>query len=165
MTFVLIAVFFLQGFLSVAQIYRNGLGVRIGETQGIIYKQFFAKTVALEAGLAFFKQGVNLTLIAENHHFDMFRTKNLYLFYGFGLHAGYFDGTRIPLWFPDDRGFRYYFVSGVDGIVGMEYTFEQIPVCIGLELKPAMNIIGTVSYWQGYAVSLKYIFYNIKPLQ
>jgi hypothetical protein len=50
-------------------------------------------------------------------------------------------------------------VIGIDGIIGLEYVFRDIPINIGLDWKPALNIIGNTSFWPDKgAVSIRYIF-------
>lgn len=60
------------------------------------------------------------------------------MLYGFGGHLGFWDGGHAR-WADDDRS---YTVLGIDGILGLEYSFVEVPICISLDWKPALNLIG-----------------------
>ena len=148
-----------------AQIYDNGIGLRIGETQGVVFKHFINQPTAIEANISFFRGGINAYLLGEYHIYGVVPGENLSVYVGGGLHAAYVDGTKIPGWYPDDPGFSYQSLAGIDLIVGAEYSFDEFPFCIGLDVKPALNILGNLHYWQGWGISVKYIFISSQPLQ
>jgi hypothetical protein len=50
-------------------------------------------------------------------------------------------------------------VIGVDGQIGLEYVFEEIPLNLSIDWKPAFNIIGITNFWAGdAALSVRYTF-------
>ena len=76
-------------------------------------------------------------------------------YYGLGAHIGFWDGNYTNWGTPGEN----YAVIGVDGIIGLEYNFSEIPFNIGLDWKPAINIIGFTGFWaDGGALSIRYIF-------
>ena len=133
------------GFLSIlnlsAQGYNTGIGLRGGLAQGVTIKHFLGKTIAIEGILAFRWSGTFITGLYEIHD-DPFKVDGLQWFYGFGAHIGFWEETKI----------------GVDFILGLEYTFEEIPINVTLDWKPAINLVGG-GYWaDGFALSVRYVF-------
>jgi hypothetical protein len=52
-----------------------------------------------------------------------------------------------------------YTVIGVDGILGLEYNFSEVPINISIDWKPAFNLVGYSRFFgDGGALSLRYIF-------
>jgi hypothetical protein len=50
-------------------------------------------------------------------------------------------------------------VVGLDGILGLEYSFVGIPINISVDWKPAFNFAGHSGFWaDGGAISIRYIF-------
>jgi hypothetical protein len=50
-----------------------------------------------------------------------------------------------------------YTVIGIGGILGLEYNFNEIPINISIDWKPAFNIIGHTSFWGDGAFSIRFI--------
>jgi len=148
-----------------AQIYDNDIDLKIADLQGVVFKHFNNKPLAIEDNTSFFRSGINAYLLGEYHIYGVVPGENLSVYVGGGLHAAYVDGTKIPGWYPDDPGFSYQSLAGIDLIVGAEYSFDEFPFCIGLDVKPALNILGNLHYWQGWGISVKYIFISSQPLQ
>jgi len=145
-------------FLSIlnlsAQSYNTGIGLRGGLAQGVTIKHFFGKTNnAIEGILAFRWDGPFITGLYEIHD-DPFKVDGLQWFYGFGAHIGFWDGDNVP-WEDEAKSIT---AIGVDGILGLEYTFEEIPINITLDWKPAINLAGG-GYWaDGFALSVRFVF-------
>lgn len=137
-----------------AQDYVDAVGVRAGLSQGISYKHFISTTDALEGILALRWGGFNITGLFERH-MDAFDVDGLYFYYGAGAHIGFWDGNTSP-WFDDNSS---YTVIGIDGVVGLEYVFTEIPFNVGLDWKPGFNLIGYTGFWgDELALSFRYIF-------
>jgi hypothetical protein len=47
---------------------------------------------------------------------------------------------------------------GVDGVVGIEYTFDEIPINLSLDIVPSFHVFPFVQYWQRGALSIRYVF-------
>ncbi|MGC9342403.1 MAG: hypothetical protein ACP5E3_06870 [Bacteroidales bacterium] len=137
-----------------AQDYINAVGLRGGLAQGITFKHFLSNQDAAEGILAVRWGGFYVTGLYERH-MPAFDTDGLYFFYGGGAHIGFWDSAN-NIWF-DEAG--SYTVFGVDGILGLEYVFYQIPFNISLDWKPAFNLIGVTNFWgSDLAISLRFMF-------
>lgn len=148
------SILILSVFAANAQSYDTGIGLRGGPYNGLTIKHFVGEQTAVEGILTTRWGGFNITGLYEMHKIA-FDTPGLYWFYGFGAHIGFWDGDNNP-WFNDNEN---YTVFGIDGIIGMEYVFEDIPFTIGLDWKPAINLAGNSNFLaDGGALSLRYIF-------
>lgn len=137
-----------------AQNYETALGVRAGAFNGITAKHFVNGSHAVEGILSLRWGGFNITGLYEVHD-DAFDAPGLQWYYGFGAHLGFWNSPRA--WWADEN--NNYVVVGVDGIIGLEYTFSEIPVNISLDWKPALNLIGYSGFWgDGGGLSIRYVF-------
>ncbi len=140
--------------MSNAQDYNTGIGLRLGFFSGVSVKHFVGANTALEGILSSRWRGFNITGLYEWHLYDVFDADRLNFYYGFGAHLGFWNGDYVS-W-----GYRTsYTVLGIDGILGLEYNFEDAPINLSLDWKPAFNIIGNSEFWgDGGALSVRYIF-------
>lgn len=139
---------------GIAQDYNTGIGLRGGYFNGLTIKHFLNESAAFEGLLASRWRGFQVTGLYEIHN-QAFNTNRLNWYYGFGAHVGFWDGDHAN-W--GDRGTNYT-VIGIDGILGLEYNFTEIPINIGIDWKPSMNLIGYSGFWgDGGALSIRYIF-------
>jgi hypothetical protein len=135
--------------ISYAQDYNTGIGLRAGLYNGLTVKHFTGERAALEVILASRWRGLQITGLYEMHNMA-FDTERLNWYYGFGGHIGFWNGNNP---YPNET------VIGIDGILGIEYNFTEIPINIGLDWKPGFNIVGYNNYWfDGGALSIRYIF-------
>jgi hypothetical protein len=138
-----------------AQDYHTGLGLRASVSPGISVKHFFTTNMAGEGILTVRWGGFNATGLAE-WHLPVFDTEGFYFFYGGGAHLGVWDSGRD--YYGSTKDGTNLFL-GVDGIIGLEYTFLDIPLSIGLDWKPGMNIISDFGFFfDDLAISLRYLF-------
>lgn len=137
-----------------SQDYINAIGLRGGLSQGITFKHFVSRTDAAEGILAVRYGGFYVTGLYERH-MPAFDVDQLYFFYGGGAHIGFWDGGNNA-WFDESGN---YTVIGIDGILGLEYVFYEIPFNLALDWKPAFNLIGVTNFWGSeLAFSLRFMF-------
>lgn len=143
-------------FLSASgQDYKTGIGFRGGLSQGLTVKHFIAPGRAIEGLLSSRWRGFHITGLYEIHA-PAFNIDRLYWYYGYGGHLGSWDkDSRNPWW--DDT--TTHTVIGVDGIIGLEFNIGEIPFTIGLDYKPAFNILGHFGFWgDEFALSVRYVW-------
>lgn len=139
-----------------AQDYRTGIGLRAGYPAGLTIKHFVSNRTAIEGILATRWGGFVITGLFEAHR-QLADVDNLNWYYGLGAHLGFWNGDNDRNFWGDPG--TSYTVVGIDGILGLEYSFEEIPVNIGIDWKPAFNIFGYQGFWgDGGAFSIRYIF-------
>ncbi|MFP4691969.1 MAG: hypothetical protein ACLFMU_08680 [Bacteroidales bacterium] len=140
--------------ISVAQDYSTGIGVRGGLSSGLTIKHFIGEKAAFEGILSSRWRGFGVTGLYEIHN-QAFDEEGFKWYYGFGGHIGFYDGDYAG-W--GDAGTTYS-VIGVDGILGLEYSFTEIPFNVSIDWKPAFNLYGHSGFWgDNGALSVRYIF-------
>lgn len=142
--------------ISMAQDYRTGVGLRGGFESGLTIKHFVTEKSAYEFLLSSRWRGFEITGLYEVHN-QAFNTENLKWFIGFGGHIGFWNGDYTYEYWGHQGS--TYTVVGLDGILGLEYSFRDVPINLGLDWKPAFNFIGYSGFWaDGGALSIRYIF-------
>lgn len=142
--------------ISFSQNYNTGIGIRGGFSNGLTIKHFVNSNTAFEGIIATRWSGLELTGLYEfQKPFPGAERLNWYI--GFGGHVGFWNGNNThDDW--GDEGMNYT-VVGIDGILGIEYNFVAIPINIGIDWKPEMNLMGYTDFWyDGGAISIRYIF-------
>ncbi len=144
---------FIIGSALNAQDYKTSLGLRAGFPYGVTVKHFLNETNALEGILASSWGGFVVTGLYENEHWTG-QYPGLNWFWGFGAHIGFWDNNNNYIDDPDVGS-----VLGADFILGMEYTFDEIPLNLSLDVMPSVNLIGYQG-WGGIhgGLSIRYVF-------
>lgn len=149
---------FLILFMSIgaltARDYNTGIGLRGGFYSGVSVKHFISSYDALEGVIATHHSGLFLAGMYQRHA-GAFDVPGLNWYYGGGAHLGFYNAKHSS-WFKDDTG--SFTILGGMGVVGLEYKIEEIPISIGLDLTPALNIIGHSGFWFGAGVTIRYVF-------
>jgi hypothetical protein len=155
---IVITCLFVFGLISVsyAQDYNTGIGLRGGFESGLSVKFFTTEKVAYEFILASRWRGFEVTGLYEVHN-QAFNTERLKWFIGFGGHIGFWNGDYTHNYWGTPG--TNYIVVGLDGILGLEYSFTEVPINISIDWKPAFNFVGYTGFWgDGGALSIRYIF-------
>lgn len=138
-----------------AQDYKTGIGFRGGLFYGLTVKHFIGDQAAIEGLFSSRWSGFEITGLYEIHN-RAFDVDRLNWYYGFGGHIGFYDGDKTVGW--GDAGSTYTII-GIDGILGLEYNFSEVPINLSVDWKPAINLIGFSGFWaDGGALSIRYIF-------
>lgn len=148
--FVLIGVLTLKG-----QDYKTSLGLRIGYPYGVTVKHFLSEKTAFEGIMAASYHGFVVTGLYEMEYWTG-KYPGFNWFWGFGAHVGFWDAGANK--YVDDP---YYngAVIGIDGIIGLEYTFDEIPLNLSIDLLPTVNLIGSTGWGGIYGgLSVRYVF-------
>jgi len=139
---------------SNAQEYETGIGFRAGTSSGLTIKHFLGSKPAFEGLLTTKWDGFDITGLYELHN-RAFDVAHLNWYYGFGGHVGFWDGNNTPWGEPGST----YAVIGAVGILGIEYSFSEVPINLGLDWKPVLNVIGEQGLWGDEAAfSIRFVF-------
>ncbi|MFN8239372.1 MAG: hypothetical protein U0X39_01305 [Bacteroidales bacterium] len=151
---VITAIVALLGVSVKGQDYKTSLGLRAGYPYGLTLKHFLSKSNAVEGILASNYGGFVITGLLENEHWTG-HYPGLNWYWGLGAHVGFWDAGANPHLNNTYTGS----VIGIDGILGLEYTFDELPLNLSLDILPSVNIFG----YSGFggingALSIRYVF-------
>lgn len=140
-----------------AQNYQTGIGARFGGlASGLTVKQFVSNTSAPD-GIP----GIGHKTLAVTGSCEMpvpvDESRLCKFYYGAYRHLGFFQNGG-NCFYNDHRQYTISTFAGVDGIVGMEYTFKDSPVDIGPDFKPFIDFFnGSTVYFDG-GISMRYSY-------
>ncbi len=151
--------------VSMAQDYRAGAGIRLGGfTSGISFKGFVSNYGAIEGIAGFGRRSMVTTLLYE-HHIPVVPAPGLNLYLGGGGHVGFFgdNGTYLIYKYRGEKIYvvedgRSAVVPGVDFIFGAEYKFRNIPIVVGMDLKPFIDFYDGLSGYPDAALNARFVF-------
>jgi hypothetical protein len=150
--------------------YKTGIGFRGGFEGGLTVKHFIQSDKAIEGILtrSWGYGGFRITGLYEIQK-PIKDVPGLSIFYGFGAHVGFYNGRYYGYYGYSGSGYydkngkwhatgyrNNYTTLGIDGIVGVEYKIEDIPITVGLDVKPYFDIIGWSDRFVDVAISLRY---------
>ena len=158
-------------FSQESQGYKNAVGLRGGWVGGITGKHFLDDDRAIEGILSsgWGWRGFQLTGLYEIHKeaFTKEDAENFFWYYGAGAHIGDYVYKRWhPTGFTTGYYDRYpYATIGIDGIFGLEYRIQDLPVTLSLDVKPFIEIPTFHKYAIPYhfwdsAFTIRYVFKN-----
>jgi hypothetical protein len=146
---------------SFGQDYSQAIGARLSPWTGLTYKKQLKEGRYGEGLLMWRWGGFEVTGLYEVHKAQLAEVDRLNWYFGGGAHVGFYR----PYW---GRGYGWgnpwagarpaHEISlGVDGILGIEYNIEELPLNISIDWKPGFNIIGSSwGVWDNGAVSVRY---------
>lgn len=161
--FIFLIILFLPALFSEAQGYKQAIGIRGGLSSGFEYRMYTDDSNSYKFLLSTRNHGVQLHAFREFHKFDLFDfSEQLVFFYGVGVHVGfetwdevhYLNNTR---WYDS----RSSLLAGLDGLAGVEYVFNEVPLSVGFEVKPYFDVFGKNTFRVqpfDFAFTVKYLF-------
>lgn len=165
--YVLVGIISFFSLFSYSQSYDNAIGIRAGFSNGVTFKHMLGDSKGFELLLDTRWKGFNFTALYEVHK-QAFDVEGLNWYYGFGAHVGSYRAYKNHPYFVDNNSsldnngneiYRNYIVIGIDGIIGIEYNFEEVPINVSLDYKPAFNLTGYTGFWgDNGALSIRYYF-------
>jgi hypothetical protein len=140
-----------------AQDYNSAIGLRFGYPLSLSYKTFLNEKNALDLFLGYRSYSGIYNYLAlggfYEFHNDINGVEGLNWYYGFGASIIFIGYDDIP--YLNDQG---KFGVGLSGIIGLEYTFEDAPVCLSIDFAPTFRIGGwDDGYYSWGALSARYI--------
>ena len=136
-----------------SQYYSSAVGARLGNASGLTGKVLMGKRTYLEGIFTARWDGFNITALVEVTQ-SLPDTPGLGWYYGAGANIGFWDD-------PNDTGTDTELNLGAGGILGMEYTFEDLPINIAIDWKPYFILITNPRFeFDEFALSVRYVIGN-----
>jgi hypothetical protein len=130
-----------------AQPYASAIGLRLGYPIAASYKFFVSEPAAVELYAGIRYDGLNLGGMYQVHK-PLSDVDNLYWYFGGGASISFYS------YYVDENEVSF----GINGVIGLDYTFEDAPINLSIDYMPTFLFGG---YYDGYgsygALSARYI--------
>lgn len=141
-----------------AQQYQTALGFR-GDLSTIenglaeiSLKHFFSGQSAFQINGGGNQRSIFLQIA---YHRNQTLTTDLEWFWGAGVNGSYWKrGNYGRLDIEETTGFW----GGVDGVIGLDYTFLEVPINLALDTGPTLRVVPEVKFGWMAGVSFRYAF-------
>lgn len=141
-TIFLIIIYLSSHAQSKGSTYKTAVGVKFYPA-AISVKSFSTKNIALEGLGYFFNYGFRATGLYEIHGYIIV-APGLKWYVGPGAHIGAWNNK----WKENYPGRTGGLAIGIDGVLGLDYKLNGIPLNLSLDWQPSFNIIG-YDYFEG----------------
>jgi len=157
---------------AVAQENQKQAGFRFGSTTGFTARTITENNFAFEGILGFRNGGAQVYILFEvRKPLNLKRLENTFLYFGGGAHIGFvrwnkYDRNYDPFnndnhYYDDYKNWNTGAAFGLDGIIGMEYSFNSAPISLAVDFKPFFELYGPyllrVNFWD-FGLHLRYNF-------
>ena len=154
---------------AIAQENQKQAGFRFGNTTGFTGRIITEDNFAFESILGFRSGGLQIYGLFENRKPVYFnRVENMYLYFGAGAHIGFvkwneYDKYYDPYhsYYDDNYDWHVGAAFGLDGMLGMEYSFVSAPISLAVDFKPFFELYGPflmrVNFWD-FGFQVRYNF-------
>lgn len=131
--------------------YQQAAGIKVPFGFGLTYKTFLADTRAVELQAGFWQKGFRLSGLYEFHFYSFDEVPGLAWFVGGGAHIGTWK-SRYKEEYDSEVDF------GIDGIIGLDYKFADLPLNLSIDWQPSIALIGS-SFSPAYGgIGIRYTF-------
>lgn len=143
---------FLLALAATAQApYSKAIGIKFPVGTGISYKKFIGDKAAIEMQALYAKESFRLSGLYE-FHFLFQKTPGLSWYVGPGVHLGFYK-TQYQ------KSYDSKMDVGIDGIIGLDYKFNDIPFNVSLDWQPSVSLNGNAGSKMAYGgVAVRYTF-------
>lgn len=133
--------------------YKNAIGGRFGEANGITFKTFLSNQAALDVILNFQSRKnysyFRLTGLYEVHK-PIQNAAGLRYYYGAGGSLG-----SVKYKYVDESNLY----ASIDGVLGLDYKFDDLPINVSVDWKPAIEIVPDTEFdARGLGLSVRFTF-------
>jgi len=129
---------------SLGTSYTTAIGVKVYPAS-LSVKHFVQQNNAIEGLLTFWESGNRLTGLYEIHG-DINNAAGLKWYIGPGAHIGFWNDT----WKKNNPTRESGMVVGVDGILGLDFKFKNVPLNMSIDWQPSFNLIGYQYFESGW---------------
>ncbi|MGI8951639.1 MAG: hypothetical protein ACR2FN_08645 [Chitinophagaceae bacterium] len=131
--------------------YNQAIGLKFPGGFAVTYKKFVTQNNNVEAQAIFWQQGFKAVGLYE-FNFDITGVNNLRWFVGPGAHIGFWN-SQYQKNYSSNADF------GADGIIGLDYKFEEFPINVSLDWQPSITLVGNAGFLpNGGGLGIRYTF-------
>lgn len=132
--------------------YNRALGIKFPGGLSVTYKKFISDTHNLEAQFTAWHKGVRVAGLYEFNFYSFENVPELSWFVGGGAHVGFWKSTY-------QKTYNSQADIGVDGIIGLDYKFKDLPINVSADWQPAVALIGNVGFTPVFGgLAVRYTF-------
>ncbi len=132
--------------------YKRAIGVKFPGGFAISYKQFLKDNQNVEAEAMFINNGFRAVGLYE-WNWDIQGVEGLRWYVGPGAHIGFWNNNYSKKSNNSNAGI------GIDGVIGFDYKFSDLPINISLDWQPSVDVIGSTGTALGYGgIGVRYTF-------
>lgn len=132
--------------------YKQALGIKFPLGISATYKKFVTNNNSFEAVATFWKKGFRAAAFYEFNFYSFEDVPNLSWFVGPGVHAGAWREEYSKIF--DNK-----LDIGIDGIIGFDYKFDNVPINVSVDWQPAVTVVGSAGFTPSYGgIGVRYTF-------
>lgn len=137
-------------FIHAQSTYNRAIGIKAPGGFSITYKQFLTDKNNVEAQLTMWNKGYKTSALYEFNFYSFPSVENLSWFVGPGVHVGFWKAAYKK----DHRSVDF----GVDGIIGFDYKFKDVPINVSVDWQPSVTLIGPTNFPSLGGIAVRYTF-------
>jgi len=135
-----------------SSLYRRAIGIKFPGGFSVTYKQFVTQTNNIEAQATAWNKGFRLSGLYEFNFYSFNTVEGLAWFVGPGVHLGFWKDQ-----YSKDYNSKADF--GIDGIIGLDYKFKDLPINVSLDWQPSVTLVGSAGFVPAYGgLGIRYTF-------
>lgn len=132
--------------------YNRALGLKSPGGLSITYKKFISNTHNLEAEFTAWHKGFRVAGLYEFNFYTFNNAPELSWFVGPGAHVGFWKSAY-------QKTYSSQIDVGIDGILGLDYKFKNLPVNVSADWEPSVALVGNVGFTPVFGgVAVRYTF-------
>ena len=132
--------------------YSQAIGIKFPGGLSITYKKFVTNTNNIEGELTTWNKGLRVAGLYEFNFYSFNQVEGLAWFVGPGAHIGFWKDTV-------GKSYGSKADLGIDGIIGLDYKFKDLPINVSVDWQPAVTLVGTAGFTPAYGgLAIRYVF-------
>ncbi len=140
---------FLLALAATAQPYKKAIGIKFPVGTGLSYKKFITPKAAMEFQALYAREHFRLSGLYE-FHFPFAKAEGLSWYVGPGAHLGFYKNEF-------QKSYNSRMDIGIDGVLGLDYKFNGIPINVSLDWQPSVSFSGNSGTNAAYGgVAIRY---------
>ncbi|MEP7320189.1 MAG: hypothetical protein ABI921_15640 [Panacibacter sp.] len=131
--------------------YKQAIGIKLPGGYSVTYKKFLTSTNNIEAQATAWNKGFRISGLYEFNFYNL-NAEGLAWFVGPGAHIGFWKNQY-------KADYNSNADIGIDGILGLDYKFSNIPINVSVDWQPSITLAGSTGFTPAYGgVAVRYTF-------